>query len=70
MLRGNNADARKGSIPIIDIDEEIVDSFGRPTPVMTLFFHAIIKSLLRTVDEAPIDGKKYARKDGGWVEII
>lgn len=62
-----------GTIPIIDINDKIVDEFGKPTMVLSMFFTVIVKYLesviKNKVEEAPMDGNTYARKDGQWVQI-
>jgi len=59
-----------GDIPVIGVNDEIVDRERRPTRLLTMYFHTILKALLNKIDEAPEDGKKYVRQNGTWVEII
>ena len=61
------------TIPVITINDELVDKDRKPTMIMTMFFTIVtkaIKELFKVkIDDAPDDGKLYARKGGQWVEI-
>lgn len=61
------------TIPIIGVNDDLVTDEKKPTQIMSMFFtivhHAIDKLSKLAVEEAPKDGKMYARKDGQWVQI-
>ena len=56
-------------IPIISVNDEVVDKENKPTRILMIYFNTVINALLNKIDEAPQDGKTYARKDGKWIEI-
>lgn len=60
----------KDDIPVIGINDVIVEERGTPSSLMTIFFHTIVKTLLSKVDGAPQDGKLYGQRDGEWIEIV
>lgn len=62
------------TIPIIGVNDDVVTSDRKPTQIMSMFFTILHKAVGKlselAVEEAPKDGKMYARKDGQWVEIV
>ena len=62
-------------VPELSPLEKIVDiKDGRATFFLYTFLDVVRKVLMaldeKKLEDAPIDGKQYCRKDGSWQEII
>jgi hypothetical protein len=61
----------KESIPVIGINDQIVEEDRVPTFLMINYFNRIVHLLKQIIpDDAPKDGKLYGRRNGQWIEII